>query len=141
MEDCGAARAADFSFRGYPSTYMVDEDDLLTIFWSLQRRHGALKGYWVVELADGILQRETAMLLRSREVTTRIHKLVFCAHDALGAIGGLDILRKASGLVPDAVSGLCSSSPLAIEELRSHVDIPCLESLGRDLEAMARILL
>ena len=141
MQDCGAANVADFSYLGQPSTYMLDEDELLKILWSLDRRYGSSKGYWVVELADGILQRETAVLLKSEHVRNRVHKLVFCAHDALGAIGGVNILRETYGLVPDAISGLCSSSPLAIEELRCHVDIPHFDSAGRDLELMASILL
>ena len=61
---------------------------------------------WVVELADGVLQSETAMLLASPEVQSRIHRLVFCAGDALGCIGGLKVLQDRFGLVPHAISGI-----------------------------------
>jgi hypothetical protein len=94
-----------------------------------------------VELADGILQRETAMLLRSGDVRTRIHKLVFSAHDAFGVVGGLRVLRESFGLDPDAISGVCSSSPLGIREFRSFTDIPVFNNVNRDLNQLSRILL
>lgn len=81
------------------------------------------------------------MLLCSREVRSRIHKLIFSARDAFSAIGGLDILKREFGLVPDAISGICSGSPLGVRELRSYTDLPITNSIERNLEQLARILL
>lgn len=109
MEDAGASHVSDFSYLGYPSTYLLPEVDILHIFNSLDLKYANnSKNYWVVEIADGILQRETAMLLMSEEVRSRIHKLVFAARDSLGAIGGLKTLESKFSLIPDAVSGYCS---------------------------------
>ena len=142
MEDAGASPVADFTYFGYPSTYLLDLEQLLEIFDKLDLKYANnTSNYWIVEFADGILQRETAMLLASQHVKSRIHRLVFTAHDALGAIGGVDILRSRFGLVPDALSGLCSASPLAIQELKDFTDIPVISNTQRDLNQWSGIIL
>ena len=97
------------------------------------------KNFWVVEFADGIVQRETAMLLNSNDVRSRIHKLIFCANDAFGAIGGLNLLNL-QNLKPDALSGICSSSPLHIRELAAFTDTPVFDSTNYDIEKLVKIL-
>ena len=142
MEDAGASPVADFTYFGYPSTYLLEQEKLLEIFDKLDLKYANNPGnYWVVEFADGILQRETAMLLATLQVKSRIHRLVFTAHDALGAIAGVDILRNKFGLAPHAISGLCSASPLAIDELNDFTDIPVVSNTQRDLNQWARIIL
>ena len=142
MEDAGASPVADFTYFGYPSTYLLDEAHLLEIFDKLDLKYANNpSNYWVVELADGILQRETAMLLSTPRVTSRIHRLIFTAHDALGAIAGVDILQSKFHLKPDAISGVCSASPLAVQELAEFTDIPVASNLQRDLNQWAKIVL
>lgn len=141
MEDNGASRVADFTILGYPSTYLLNEEEILHIFSTLENNFGRHKGYWVVEFADGIFQKETAMLLRNDRIKKRIHKLVYCAHDAAGVLGGIKILEQDFGLAPDAISGCCSSSPLAIKEFRRHTDIPTFDSMANNLEKVLDILL
>jgi len=142
MNDAGAVPYADFTFLGYPSTYLLSKDEVLTIFNQLDLKYANnRKNYWVVEFADGINQRETAMLLSSKEVRSRIHKLIFCASDAFGALGGLKILEERFSLVPDALSGVCSSSPLHVRELSKFSDVPVFNSADPDLSQLAKILL
>ena len=142
MNDAGAHPYADFSFLGYPSTYMLPQDEVLRIFEQLDLKYGNNpRNYWVVELADGLNQRETAMLLRSPEVTSRIHTLVFCARDAFSAMGALPMLKQEYDLVPDLLSGVCSSSPLHIRELGEFTRIPVFESAAPDLRTLAEALL
>lgn len=142
MNDAGAYPYSDFSFLGYPSTYLLSEDELLSIFNRLDLKYANdPKNYWVVELADGVIQRETDMLLRSQEVLSRVHKLIFCAGDAFGAIGGLRILAEHFHLEPDALSGICSSSPLRLRELAEFTHIPVFDSAHPDLKGLAEVLL
>ena len=142
MEDNGASPVADFTYFGHPSTYMLEEDELLHIFNDLDLKYANnAKNYWVVEIADGVLQRETAILLRHPDVRSRIHKLVFCACDAFGAIGGLRVLKDEFDLTPDVLSGVCSTSPLAIRELAGYCDLPIFNSRARDLNRIAPLLL
>ena len=137
MQDCGAQHVADFTYFGYPSTYMLEVGDLLRIFRGIDLKYGNNpRNYLVIEFADGIFQRETAMLLRCPEVRSRIHKVVFCASDAAGAAGGLRMLKESFDLTPSAISGSCSSSPLALREIASFTDIPILRSLQRDYKAI-----
>ncbi|MFA5238695.1 MAG: hypothetical protein WC476_03160 [Phycisphaerae bacterium] len=129
MNDAGASHYADFSYLGHPSTYLLAKQELLDIFNQLDLKYANNpKNFWVVELADGVIQRETAMLLSSPEVTSRIHRLIFCASDAFGAIGGLRTMKEKFDLIPDAISGICSSSPLHIRELSEFTNIPIFNS-------------
>ncbi len=141
MNDAGANPYADFTHLGYPSTYLLPEEQILNIFNQLDLKYANNpRNFWVVECADGINQRETAMLLKSSEVLSRIHRFVFCANDAFGAIGGLQALKDRFGLVPDALSGVCSSSPLYMHELSEFTDIPVFNSAEANLKQLADIL-
>jgi hypothetical protein len=142
MNDAGAKDFADFTYLGYPSTYKLSRDEMLHVFHALDSKLGSnSKNYLVVEFADGINQRETAMLLESPEIVSRVHKLIFCAADALGAVGGIHVLKTKFNLVPDAISGVCSSSPLHIRELNSFTEAPVFNGADLKLDQMAEILL
>lgn len=141
MNDAGASPYADFTYLGYPSTYLLPQDELLGIFNQLDLKYANNpKNFWVVELADGVIQRETEMLLNFPEVRSRIHKLIFCANDAFGAIGGLGTL-SGFGLKPDVLSGICSSSPLSVRELSAFTDIPVFSSAQPDTNGLAEVLI
>ncbi|NIP27882.1 MAG: hypothetical protein GWN67_25465 [Phycisphaerae bacterium] len=140
MNDSGASPYSDFTYLGHPSTYLLEKDELLSIFNQLDLKYANNpKNFWVVELADGVIQRETAMLLKSPEVISRIHKLIFCASDAFGAIGGLGVLRSFD-LEPDALSGICSSSPLLLRELSEFTNIPFFNSAEPNVSMLASFL-
>jgi hypothetical protein len=141
MNDCGADYIADFSYFGHPSTYLLKPDQLYNMFNTFDLKYGNnLKNYLVMEFADGIYQRETAMLLAMPEVRARIFKLVFCASDSSGVHGGIRYLKEKFDLVPDAISGLCSSSPLAIREIKTFTNTPVLESMEKDYKKICKIL-
>lgn len=142
MEDAGATHINDFSYLGHPSTYLLNENELLEIFNFIDLKFANNpKNYWVVEIADGILQRETAMLLMAEAVRSRIHKLIFAAHDSLGAIGGLAILKEKFNLVPDAISGCCSSSPLSIRELKEYTNIPIINNFNWQMQPTLEVVI
>ncbi len=61
--------------------------------------------YWVVEFADGILPRETSLRLASNDVKARLHRLILCAGDALGALGGVKEHTVTVDRISDPVSG------------------------------------
>mgnify|MGYP001824987021 FL=1 len=141
MNDCGADYIADFTYFGFPSTYLLEADKLLWMFNSFDLKYGNnTKNYLVVEFADGIFQRETAMLLKMPEIRRRIHKLIFCAPDSSAVYGGLQVLREEFDLVPDAISGLCSSSPLAMREIQSFCELPILKSMEKEYKSIFGII-
>ncbi|MBU4345294.1 MAG: hypothetical protein KKC73_07730 [Proteobacteria bacterium] len=141
MNDCGAEHIADFTYFGYPSTYLMEADKLLEMFHLFDMKYGNNpKNYLVIEFADGIFQRETAMLLKMPEVRDRIYKLIFCAPDSTAVFGGLRVLKEQFDLTPDAISGKCSSSPLAIREIQSFSDLPILQSMEKDFHKIFNII-
>ena len=142
MNDAGAHPYTDFTYLGYPSTYLLPKEEVLSIFNRLDLKYANNpRNFWVVEFADGINQRETAMLPSSPEVTSRIHRFVFCASDAFGAVGGLRVLDEMFDLVPDALSGVCSGSPLHVREIAEFTDIPVFSSLAPDARELVKILI
>ena len=141
MNDCGAEHIADFTYFGYPSTYLLELDQLLTMFHDFDMKYGNNpKNYLVLEFADGVFQRETAMLLKSPEVRERISKLIFCAPDSSAVYGGLRILKEEFDLEVDAISGLCSSSPLAMREIQSFTDLPIIQSMEKNFRKIFSII-
>jgi len=142
MNDAGASTFNDFTFLGYPSTYMLPEEDVVNIFNQIDLKYANnARNFWIVEIADGILQRETAMLLRCPDVRSRLYRLVFCASDTFGAIGGIHVLEQDYGLGVDAISGIVASSPLGIRELTEYTKVPAFDSTEPDLRALSEILL
>ena len=108
MNDAGAKEFADFTYLGHPSTYKLTIDEMLDVFHTLDSKLGSnSKNFLVVEFADGINQRETAMLLGvpgNCIPDPQTDLSVPPTH--LGAVGGIHILKTKFNLVPDAVSGL-----------------------------------
>ena len=141
MNDCGADHIVDFTYFGYPSSYLLELDQLLAMFNDFDMKYGNNpKNYLVIEFADGIFQRETAMLLKSPEVRNRISKLIFCAPDSTAVFGGLKVLEEEFDLKPDAISGLCSSSPLAMREIEAFTDLPIIQSMEKDFRKIFSVI-
>ena len=129
--DAGAAVALDFVDGGHPSTYLCSPDELLALSDLLLNHATAAEVDWIViEIADGLLQRETAALLQSTAFTSRVDSWLFATREPLGAVGGISLLRR-WGIEPTAISGLISQSPLACLEAETATGIRCITA--RDL--------
>ena len=113
MVDAGACHVLDFTDMGHASTAGLALDVIERTAISLIA-HCAAEGVdvIVVEIADGVLQRETASLLGAPGFRAAIDGILFAAGDALGAVGGRNWL-VAQGHRVLGVSGLVSASPLA----------------------------
>ena len=79
----------------------------------------------VLEVADGLLQKETAALLRSVEFHSVVNVVVFAAGDALSAESGVRWLH-AEQLPVRVLGGLMSASPLAMAEAEAATGLPVL---------------
>lgn len=126
MRDAGATLVFDFVDGGHASTYLCSIKDLTTLFETL-RSHAAAAGvqHIVVEIADGLLQRETAALLSHRAFVEEIDAWVLAASDPLGVVGALPMMRRA-GIEPVVVSGLLTCSPLAMREAEAATGVRCM---------------
>lgn len=122
----GANMAIDFSYFGYPSTYMVDLPELLELHKSLLQTVMRINpDYILIEVADGLLQRETAALLSSAGFMDTIDHVLLSCGDSLGVVGGLNILAQHK-IHPFALAGLFTVSPLLIKEVIATTSTPVL---------------
>lgn len=124
--DTGAHVVADFTDAGMVTTYMESLerikrgiDDLL---WHAQQSGSEIV---VMEVADGLFQKETAALLADRWFHERISGVVFACGDALAAAGGVAELWR-HNLKPVALTGMLSCSPMASVEAKTVTGIEVL---------------
>ncbi len=124
MTDAGAAPVLDFTDAGYASTAGLGIEALEQILTQLTR-HVAAAGVEcvVLEVADGLLQAETAALVRSMRFIKSVDAVLFAAPDALSAVAGVDWLRQ-HRLPVTAVSGVVTASPLAAREAQQAIALP-----------------
>ncbi|HEY3412740.1 MAG TPA: DUF1611 domain-containing protein [Armatimonadota bacterium] len=124
--DAGACVALNHVDGGFESTYMCSLDELLDLNHRLVAEAAAHGAEWVVmEIADGLFERETAALLQSHCFTSTVDAWIFSAGDPLAVHGGVGIMHG-WGLKPVAVSGLVSMSPLGIQEAEAATGLRCL---------------
>lgn len=134
MRSAASGAVIDFSDYGFPSTYMCSHEELLTLFRTMLGDLDAMRPeVAIMEIADGILQRETAMLLRDPAVTKRLSGVVLSADSALAALYALDRMQSMGHNVI-AVTGAMTSSPLAIREFQRHSEVPVAHSTGNGEE-------
>src|SRR2546427_7857251 len=89
MLDAGACIALDFVDGGFPSTYLSTLDELLNLYDLLISRAAAKGASWVVvEIADGLLQRETAALLQDPGFAASVSAWIFAAGGPCPPAGG-----------------------------------------------------
>lgn len=124
FQDAGITMVADFTDAGMASTYRQPLERIERGFETLIA-HAAAEGaeLVVVELADGIFQKETAQLLRSSRIRDALSGVLFASPDAVGAAGGVAQLRE-MGIEPFAVSGKVTCSPLASAEAEAATQVP-----------------
>lgn len=147
MRDAGATTVLDFTDAGFASTYKVSLPDLCEgIDRILDQQVASGTDVVVLEVADGLLQAETAAVLDCPQAVIYFNALVFAAQDAMGAAAGVDWLEQ-RGLRVEAVTGLLTAAPLASREASEATGLPVLglAALGsakaaRDLyEAACRV--
>ena len=124
MKDLGADLVADFTDAGFASTYKIPDDEIEAGVIGLINYAAKRKcEFAVVEIADGLQHQETATLLRSTELQSRVSGTVFAAYDSLGAKAGYRELCDL-GYPVFAISGQVTRSPLAMREAARAVDCP-----------------
>jgi len=122
--DLGADVVTDFGDYGFPSTYMCDENELLSLYETLLAKILPHRpDYVVMEIADGLYQRETKMLLTNHQFIATIDGIIFSAGDSLAAVNGVQLLNK-WGVCPTLLSGLFTTSPLLIKEVKENTNVP-----------------
>lgn len=124
MVDAGASCVVDFTDVGLVSTYRIPFSVVETNL-ALLVDHLTNAGCTavVIEVADGIYQQETALLLESGVFRNYVDGIVFAAADAVGAVAGTEYLGGL-GLPVVAASGMLTRSPLAHREASKECSVP-----------------
>jgi hypothetical protein len=124
LEDAGADPVLDFTDVGMASTYLARMEELEQGMETLLATITA-KGVdaILVEVADGVLQRETAALLQSETFNRCIHAVMLAAQDSMGAMAGVDWLRRRCARPVLGVSGVLSAAPLQEQEAKAATQL------------------
>lgn len=141
LRDAGAALVLDFTDAGHPSTFGLALPELHSILDAVQAQMSAQRvDVLVAEVADGLLQRETEMLLRSPQLRQRIDGCLFSAGEAMGAIAGTQWL-SAQHLPVLGLAGTMTRSPLAVAEAQQATGLRALRLDELSDACLARELL
>lgn len=125
--DCGADAVADFSELGFPSTYLCSLEELMDIYEALLTDVARCNpDYVIIEIADGIYQRETAMLLNHPAFNKTINHVILSCCDSMAVTTGVQVLEKKFGSRLFALSGFFTASPLMMAEVESRNSLPVL---------------
>lgn len=124
--DTGAHWVADFTDAGMVTTYR-EPLERVKAGLDLLLGHAAQRGCQiaVMEIADGLFQRETGALVADPWLRARQSGLIFACGDAVAAAGGVAELAR-HGLRPDALTGILSCSPMAAAEAETATGVPVL---------------
>ncbi len=134
MRSASAVKVLDFSDFGFPSTYLSGKPELMALFDTIMAGlESSAPEITIMEIADGILQRETTLLLEDPAMKRSLAGVVLAADNALSARFAVDRLRQLGHQVI-AVTGLITSSPLCVREFEEICDVPVAASTGNGKE-------
>lgn len=126
MVDAGAEVALDFTDAGHASTYMLAPQAVEQVFATLLAELATRRvDVIVLEVADGLLQRETEALLRSPMFRRAVDGVFLAVRDALAALTGCQWLA-AAGLPLYGVTGAINMAPLSVREVETATHQPVL---------------
>jgi hypothetical protein len=124
LKDAGSNPVLDFTDAGAVSTYLLSAAEMERIFVTLVAHLTRSRlDCIVLEVADGVLQRETSALLTSDVFREAVGGVMFASCDAMGAVAGADWLKSRS-LPLVALSGVLTASPLQREEASQATGLP-----------------
>lgn len=125
--DCGADYVADFSDLGFPSTYLCSLATLLDVYESLLTDVEAMNpDYLVIEVADGLYQKETSALMNHLPFTESIDHVILSCGNSLAVHAGIELLAPVFGPRLFALGGLFTGSPLMVSEVEEKTCLPIL---------------
>jgi hypothetical protein len=125
--DLGADMTVDFADAGFPSTYMCSKEEILDLYQTLlEMLEPVHPEYIVIEIADGLVQRETDFLLNDKRFMDTVFGVMLSCSDSLAAFWGVDYLDKL-GYPPLVLTGRFTMSPLLIQEVKDRMSMPVLD--------------
>jgi hypothetical protein len=139
MKATGAVLATDFSDYGFPSTYGEPIENLTRLMDLMSAACGrAGAEIAMIEVADGLLQPETQLLLESDQIRRRVRGVVVAGTCSSSLLFATEYLGKLGHEVL-AASGLITNSPLFVREFTGRSPIVVAPSRG-SANRLARII-
>lgn len=124
LKDAGAEPVIDFTDAGLATTYLETTVEIERVFTTLIS-HLTRSGVdaIVIEVADGVLQEETAALLESNVFHELVCGVLFASGDAMGALAGANWLTERK-LPLLGLSGILTAAPLQRRESEAATGLP-----------------
>ncbi|HFC29421.1 MAG TPA: DUF1611 domain-containing protein [Oceanospirillales bacterium] len=124
--DAGVKCAIDFTDAGFATTYLMSNARLLKTFDKMVNHlKSKAVDIIVIEVADGILQRETKALLESKTILEATTAMLYTSGDSSSALFGTSWLENL-GYDVLGISGVVSSNPLGSREVTENCDLPII---------------
>lgn len=139
FRDAGARTVLDFSDLGVATTYLQPADVVEALVSDLAAAASPGNDVVMLEVADGLLQQETAALIRSACFFNTVDGVLLAAGDPLCAMAGVSVLNTL-GLPLLAVSGVLTSAPLAIREAGEVIRVPVIHTMALSDPGIADVL-
>jgi hypothetical protein len=131
LTDAGAYPVLDFTDAGMATTYMITIEQLELLLMTLMG-HIANENVdaMVLEIADGVMQQETAALLKSPVFASLVAGIVMASQDSMGASAGIHFLKHYAKPPVLAISGIISAAPLQVREAEIALKLPVYDREG-----------
>ena len=140
MTEAGAKLTLDFTHAGFPSTYLATPEQIDHIVEMLVTHLSVARvDAIVIEVADGLLQCETAALLNSRVFAKTVDSVILAAGDVTDAAVGVEYLKRKK-LPVTAISGRLTASPLATIEAIDAAGLPVLDQAALSSQTIVDVL-
>ncbi len=124
LKDAGAHPVLDFTDAGLASTYLESPAEIERVFITLIAHLTSSRPEAIVlEVADGVLQDETAALLETQVFREVVSGVIFASGDAMGAVAG-DAWLRDRNLPLIGLGGILTSSPLQRRESAKMTGLP-----------------
>ncbi len=139
LRSAGAKFVVDFSDYGFPSTYLCSKKELIDLFNTmLSDIQKSEPDVVVMEIADGVIQRETVMILEDPSFKRMVSRIILAAESSLSGLHAVKMIEDL-GYVVACVSGKMTSSPLYVNEFQSSSKVPVISSADQ-AGSLARVV-
>ncbi len=139
MQDCGASAVTTFTDFGVVTTNEENAPKTAhAIIQHLAAEDSTPPDVIVLEFGDGLLGTYGVhALLSDKVLQAAITKTILCAHDPVGAWGGVQLLRDRFSIEPSLVCGRVTDTPAGSGFCARQLEIPTWNALQDGLGVMS----
>lgn len=137
----GAKKVHGILDAGTPSTVGYSLGELEEVFMKVMSNLAKEEpDFLIIEIADGVTQRETAMILDSKLLKKYGGKYMLSCNDPPGAHGGMMILKDRYGVKPILISGKGARSEMLRKEIEELTGLRAYDPLTQSEEMAEHVI-